>query len=134
MKNSSGVQLPCRSLPVSKNPKFFGRKDLLDKIAMALKPSSDPTEFRSVVVHGLGGLGKTQLALAFAYNHVEEFEVILWIASETLPALEQSFSTIALDKLKLPGAQAKEHTRNAALVLTWLQNTSMCAATPRKQC
>src|SRR3954465_9077639 len=54
---------PNHTLPVAKNKGFFGRSDILKTIDEHLYPSTGPAALRSLVLHGLGGVGKTQIAL-----------------------------------------------------------------------
>jgi DNA replication protein DnaC len=37
---------------------------------------------KTAIVHGLGGMGKTQLALAYAQRHKEEYSAVFWINSK----------------------------------------------------
>ena len=62
------------------NPDFTGRRDLLDQLDRQLATSG-----RAAVVaaHGLGGVGKTQLVLAYAHEHFEDYMLVWWIPAET---------------------------------------------------
>jgi len=62
------------------NPDFTGRRDLLDQLDRQLATSG-----RAAVVaaHGLGGVGKTQLVLAYAHEHPEDYTLVWWIPAET---------------------------------------------------
>lgn len=55
------------------NPLFTGRKGELDKMREALCPSTpkekQSTEANVYVLYGMGGAGKSEVALKFAYDH-----------------------------------------------------------------
>lgn len=80
--------------------------------------------FRSLALYGIGGVGKSSVALRYAEAriHRKELDAMFWIAGEKEVTLRQSFTDIAV-RLKLPGAQPKDHDQNRTLVLDWLQNT-----------
>ncbi|GHO51358.1 hypothetical protein KSX_95210 [Ktedonospora formicarum] len=50
---------------------------------------------------GLGGIGKTQIAIAYAYLHRQDYHVILWVPADSLELLVSSYIHIA-KPLKLP--------------------------------
>jgi hypothetical protein len=49
---------------------------------------------RVVVLHGLGGIGKTQLAIAYAKQHRDNYSAIFWINIKDENTLNQSFVKI----------------------------------------
>jgi hypothetical protein len=73
----SGVKVmippaPSESLPIlwkvpSKNSNFTGRSELLKKIEHHFSQNNDPAILTAC--HGLGGIGKTQVALEFVWQH-----------------------------------------------------------------
>jgi hypothetical protein len=48
-----------------------------------------------VVAHGLGGIGKTQLAVEFARRHHNHFSAVFWLDGSSETSLKQSFVNIA---------------------------------------
>jgi hypothetical protein len=48
-----------------------------------------------VVVHGLGGIGKTQLVVEFARRHKSRFSGIFWLDGSSEASLKQSFADMA---------------------------------------
>jgi hypothetical protein len=50
---------------------------------------------RIVVVHGLGGIGKTQLAVEFARKHHHRFSAVFWLDGSSEASLKQSFVDMA---------------------------------------
>ncbi|MBO0797098.1 MAG: hypothetical protein J2P36_39975 [Ktedonobacteraceae bacterium] len=55
-----------------------------------------------VALHGLGGIGKTQVALEYAYRHALDYRAIFWIEAETSERALSSLLRMA-DILQLPG-------------------------------
>ncbi|RAR00817.1 TPR-like protein [Stemphylium lycopersici] len=54
-----------------------------------------PTRRNVVVAHGLGGIGKTQLAVEFARKHQRHFSGIFWLDGSSEASLKQSFIDMA---------------------------------------
>jgi hypothetical protein len=50
---------------------------------------------RTAVLHGLGGIGKTQLAIAYAKQHRAEYSAVIWLNARDETTLKQSFAHIA---------------------------------------
>jgi ATP/maltotriose-dependent transcriptional regulator MalT len=50
---------------------------------------------RAVVLHGLGGIGKTQLAVAYAKRHKDSYSAIFWLNIKDEDSLKQSFVKVA---------------------------------------
>jgi hypothetical protein len=76
------------------------------------------------VLHGLGGIGKTQLAIRFARLHQNDYSAIFWLNGKTEDSLLHSLA----DQInKLPGINStaklktEDETKQAARqVLEWL--------------
>lgn len=50
---------------------------------------------RTAVVHGLGGIGKTQLAVAYIKGHRSDYSAAIWMNARDETALKQSFAQVA---------------------------------------
>ena len=80
------------------------------------------------VLHGLGGSGKTQLAIAYARKYQERYSAIIWLNGSSYDTLLQSFSSFAAYAgingiLKSPtkvAAHGQETLEEAKAVLQWL--------------
>ena len=116
------ARLPCITLPVSRNARFFDREPILERIHSIFHDESEHSRFRSMALYGLGGVGKSTVAMKYAQRFSADLDAILWIRSETATSLEDSFSGAAL-RLQLPGATPQKHEENRILVLDWLQRT-----------
>jgi hypothetical protein len=60
-----------------------------------------------IVVHGLGGIGKTQLAVDFVRKHYHRFSAVFWLDGSSEASLKQSFVAMVQrlphDELKADG-------------------------------
>ena len=50
---------------------------------------------RTAVIHGLGGIGKTQLAIAYCKRHRAHYSTALWLNARDESSLKQSFDRLA---------------------------------------
>jgi hypothetical protein len=120
------AKLPCIVLPAAKNANVYDREDLIEQIdsyfQLLAKQDQKP---RALALYGLGGIGKSQVALKYAQKMTQQrsLDAVLWIYSETATALGHSFTNVA-QRLELPGAHEQHHEKNKMLVLDWLQRTS----------
>jgi AAA+ ATPase superfamily predicted ATPase len=71
---------------------FVAREDELREIHKAL--SGDGSR-RTVILHGLGGIGKTQLAIAYAKRHKDNYSAMFWLNIKDEDSLKQSFARVA---------------------------------------
>ena len=117
------AKLPCVMLPPSgfALSRSYNRQEVLSAIKAHFKDGNQ--RLCSVALYGLGGVGKSHIAIKYAYTHIESYDAILWVFSETRAAIEQSFTDVAV-RLQLPNAEPRNHTENRIQVLTWLQQTS----------
>src|SRR2546430_2394136 len=77
-------------------------------------------ELSTTVNRWTGGIGKTQLALEYAYRYHQDYQAVLWARAESTEALVSSYITIAA-LLRLPEREAKEQEIIVQAVKTWLQ-------------
>ena len=73
---------------------FVGRASNLASIESVLLPFTT-TERKVVVLQGLGGIGKSQLAIEFAKKHRSDYTAVFWFNAKTEDTLKRSFAANA---------------------------------------
>ncbi|KAI9889078.1 MAG: hypothetical protein M1814_005801 [Vezdaea aestivalis] len=87
---SNDFRIPFYLLDAPEIDYFTGRESLLLSIGQILLPSSK-LQRKVVVLHGLGGMGKTQSAFRYAIQHQQDYTAVLWFNAKTEDTLKQSF-------------------------------------------
>lgn len=82
-------------VPFHVETKFMGRVDIMHKINKYLCSSNNRLRHRVFVLHGNGGVGKTQIALRYVRMNEGSFEYIIWVQCDSHERLKQSFRTVA---------------------------------------
>ncbi|KAF8445146.1 P-loop containing nucleoside triphosphate hydrolase protein [Kalaharituber pfeilii] len=83
------------SLPVSRqNCDFVGREYLLEELQRKIKKDRATMDVIQVVLYGMGGVGKTQLALEYTYRHRGDFSAVFWINAASENTTKLSFAHI----------------------------------------
>jgi tetratricopeptide (TPR) repeat protein len=107
------------NVPFPRNLFFIGREDLLDQLHTQLQQGR--TAALSQAISGLGGVGKTQLAVEYAYRYYQDYQAVLWAHAESNEALISSYTEIAT-LLNLPVKDSQEQAVIIQAVKRWLQD------------
>lgn len=107
------------SVPYQRNPYFTGREMILQQIHDQLSPRGETGHPRSLALSGLGGMGKTQTALEYAYRHTQDYTAIFWLQAENPHQLRTDLVALA-EILNLPQWQEQEQSRVLKAVQRWL--------------
>ena len=70
-------------------------------------------------VSGLGGVGKTQIALEYAYRYYQDYDAVLWTRADTQEALISGFVVFAA-LLQLPVQEERDQLKIVQAVKHWL--------------
>lgn len=111
---SSSTPSGIWSLPYPRNPFFTGREPLLKTIYEHFTITHETKQALS----GLGGAGKTQIAIEYAYRHREAYRFILWIRAASRNTIVTDFVSVA-ESLHLPEWYTHDQRRIIGAVKQW---------------
>ncbi len=113
------------NIPFARNPFFTGREDLLEHLHTQLQTMQTAALSQPQAINGLGGIGKTQLAIEYAYRYRQEYQMVLWAHADTTEALNASYIEIA-KVLQLPQKDAQKQEVIVQAVKAWLRTSQGC--------
>lgn len=129
-------RFPIDNIPFHRNLNFTGRKDHLQTLAQALQqppdhlttrpidyPTKRPTPHPTIfILAGLGGVGKTQLALEYCYRHKDGYDVIWWLRADETAMLAADLIELGRT-MGLPVEGIGEQSAALAVVRRWLEGS-----------
>lgn len=74
---------------------FVGRERELERLNDVLAPASTLTDQRIAILGGLGGMGKTQLAITYARRRWTCYESVFWLDASSKATLQESIRSVA---------------------------------------
>src|SRR4029077_6425673 len=88
------IQKACWMVPFDRNPRFSGRNSELNGLEKVIFSEG---KSRKTAITGLGGVGKTQVALELAYQIRDKYPEcsVFWITSTSLESIEQAYMNIS---------------------------------------
>jgi tetratricopeptide (TPR) repeat protein len=84
---------PVWNLPFHPNPFFTGRDMLLAQLHASF--SAPEVTGRRVALTGLGGVGKSQLVVEYAYRRRADFDLVWWVRAEQPTSLLADYAALA---------------------------------------
>jgi hypothetical protein len=118
------VAYPIFNIPFRRNLKFFGREKIMQELHNQLKNVTDDYEPSSSVLHGMGGVGKTQTALEYSYRFRSQYQCIFWLPAEDSVALSRAYCTIGAQiGFFAFGHESHTSQREIEAVYEWLKTT-----------
>jgi tetratricopeptide (TPR) repeat protein/transcriptional regulator with XRE-family HTH domain len=101
-----------------RNPNFTGRHDQMMVLENHLTAGQ---AIGAMTVHGLGGVGKTQLILEYAHHHTDDYDVVWWIAAQEPATVPSQLAALAR-RLDLP--EQIEQAETVTVLLDELRHSS----------
>jgi hypothetical protein len=121
-------KLPCHLLrPHTRNYGFFARSQILERLDGVLAHTTKSTgvegpTLRVFALCGLGGVGKTQIAVEFAFSRSGYFDAIFWVQADDSDKLAAGFGQIAVELGIIDPADTGNLIVSRDLALAWLLN------------
>lgn len=113
------------AVPQEPGHRFWGREDALKSITDALETPLTMNEPKSFALYGMGGVGKTKIALRYAIESRQRYHAVFWISADNTISMGQSFRDVAI-MLGLSSTEEEEQDSAAAIlkVRKWLDESS----------
>ena len=108
------------TVPYLRNLYFTGREATLASLHTILSEQNIAAVSQARAISGLGGIGKTQTALEYAYRYADEYDLVLWVRADSRAALIAQLAGLA-PLLGLPDHTEADQTRLAKAVKRWLE-------------
>jgi tetratricopeptide (TPR) repeat protein len=105
-------------LPYPRNPFFLGREGILDELHSCLESSRMTALSQPQALFGLGGAGKTQVALEYAYRYAQDYQAVFWLRADNRAALVAGFLEMA-QALQLPERDERDPISVVTAVKGW---------------
>lgn len=111
------LQVPAR------NNIFHGQDEVLHCMYERLKPRAVEIDARlqSCTLYGLGGIGKSQIAIEYAYRYKHDYAYVFWVQASTGSSLADSYSSIA--SMIGHGTAKANVEQSVQMARQWLSNT-----------
>lgn len=113
-----------RVLPYSAlGPLFLGRTTEIEELREHFMHSQKPAALvPAQTIYGLGGIGKTRLAVEYAWAFDDVYDALLFVSAETPAMLAANLSRLARpEALALCDPAEDDETRQREAVLRWLE-------------
>lgn len=110
---------PLWMIPYDRNPFFTGREDILAHLRQSFVSIKTDDWIQPQAISGLGGIGKTQIAVEYAYRYQYTYEAVLWINANSYETLVSDFIALAL-KLQLFEQEEYDFKHIIQAVKHWL--------------
>jgi len=120
---NDGIRLPIKNLPEERNNFFSDREGILEDLYHIFSSNTSSIFPVPLALSGLGGIGKTQIALEYAYRFADEYQYTLWVRSSSRESLVHDFVHLS-ELLRLRERSEQNHNEIVIAVKRWLQSNA----------
>ena len=110
---------PIWNVPFARNPAFTGRERVLQHLHDLLTAAE--TAALTQAMSGLGGVGKTQIAVEYCYRYRGDYRAVLWATADSREALLADLIGIA-KLLDLPRSRAGDRQPVLNALRRWMRD------------
>ncbi|MDJ0343132.1 FxSxx-COOH system tetratricopeptide repeat protein [Streptomyces sp. H10-C2] len=79
-----------------RNPTFTGRGGVLERMRDQLGGGTAAAAPQPQILYGLGGVGKTQIALEYVHRFMADYDLVWWVSAEQTELIESALSELAI--------------------------------------
>lgn len=102
---------------------FVGRAKEIDEMARVLQPGAHHTKQNRLVLGGMGGVGKTQLAVAYLRRYGRDFDSVFWLNATSQTTLHADLRLMAGRLLSASELERLNDEQVLSRVREWLSST-----------
>jgi tetratricopeptide (TPR) repeat protein/DNA-binding CsgD family transcriptional regulator len=106
-------------LPYPHNPFFLGREEVLARLRRQFQAGQTMAISPPQAICGLGGVGKTQVALEYAHRYGRDYQAVFWVRADSRDTLVTAYLEIA-SVVHLPERNEQDQRVAIAAVKEWL--------------
>jgi MinD-like ATPase involved in chromosome partitioning or flagellar assembly/tetratricopeptide (TPR) repeat protein len=107
----------------TRNPNFTGRDNVLRQLREELRSRGRAVVIQAPKLAGIGGIGKTQLALEYAHRFKDDYDVVWWLRADPPQYVDASLLDLGAELRTVFGAAISlEGSEAAAQVLRYLSS------------
>ena len=110
--------LPPHNLPLKSLGRLFMGRDAFMADLEAKLRGDGAAAVTEGVLQGMGGVGKTRLAIEYAWRHAKDYRALLFVSAETPGTLATGLAALAAT-LNLPEQEAPQDPVKREAVLRW---------------
>jgi flagellar biosynthesis GTPase FlhF len=122
----------CYLVPHQPNLCFWGREQALQEISLHLAEEGENKGLKTFALHGMGGVGKTEIALRYAEMHRLKYDAVFWVTANNVISAGQSMRDIAQSLGLIESKQELKDMLGAILkVKNWFQRVRMYSFSPQ---
>src|SRR5436309_4267146 len=117
------TQVSVWNVPFRRNPFFTGREPVFTQIHDLLDAGKTTALSQPPAISGLGGIGKTQTAVEYAFRYRDSYQFVLWVQANDHETLLLNFVALAR-LLNLPEKDAREQQVVVHALKQWFETHS----------
>lgn len=117
-KQAPPMRCSLLNLPFHRNRLFTGREEILQQLHTTLASGKETALVQAI--KGLGGIGKTQTAIEYAYRYQDHYTRIIWLNSESRETIISDVARLARE-INTPGCYNQDQSIIVQGFLTWLE-------------